>query len=412
MNYSLQLFSILLFTFSLLACGGGGDSNNPTPSSTAPSSTTASAARSSLASSSTATSGSSAASSLMVALKTQTTMPVGVAVDAANETYNIFNSPAQQLVVKHHFSQLTAGNIMKMSYLHPQEISFTYTNADALVDFASDNGMSVHGHALIWHSDYQVPAWMKNYVGDKAAWLAMLKNHVKTITTYYSTNYPGKVVSWDVVNEALEDDGTYRNSIFFQKTDDDYIEQAFFSAREGDANAVLYYNDYNIEADPEKMATLKNMLDDFIARNVPIDGVGFQMHILMESPSIATITAAFQKIVDLNLKVKITELDIPINNPYNSGYPGNAKTTLTTELALAQKKRYCEVVKAYLDTVPTELRGGVTVWGVSDPSSWLISFLFKNAHDDWPLLFDANYKEKPALKGVADALSGQACTDQ
>lgn len=403
MNHIVQLCSISLLAVALTACGGGG-SNKPKSSISASSRAPSSSALSSIAPSS----ASSVAASLSVALKTLTTIPIGVAVNAANETYNILDSTAQQRVVKHHFNQLTAGNIMKMSYLHPEENSFTYTNADALITFASDNSMSVHGHALIWHSDYQVPSWMKNYPGDKTAWLAMLETHVNTIAAYYS----GKVTSWDVVNEAINDGGGYRNSIFYQKTGADYIEQAFINANAGDSSADLYYNDYNIEADTNKMSTLTTMLDDFITREVPIDGVGFQMHIYMDYPSIATIKAAFQKIVDRDLKVKITELDIPINNPYSSDYPGNVKTTLTTELALAQKKRYCDVVTAYLETVPADLRGGVTIWGVNDPSSWLISFLFDNEHDDWPLLFDANYNEKPALQGVADALNGQPCTNQ
>lgn len=401
MNHITQLLSISLFAVALTACGGGGSSKNK-------SSPASSRALSSIAPSSIAAPTSSAAASLSVPLRTLTTMPIGVAVNAATENYNIFDSTAQQRVVKHHFNQLTAGNIMKMSYLHPEENSFTYTNADALIAFASDNGMSVHGHALIWHSDYQVPNWMKNYAGDKTAWLAMLKTHVNTIATYYS----GDVASWDVVNEAINDGGGYRDSIFYQKTGADYIEQAFINANEADSTADLYYNDYNIEADTNKMSTLTTMLDDFTTRAVPIDGVGFQMHIYMDYPSIDTIKAAFKKIVDRNLKVKITELDIPINNPYSSDYPGNVKTTLTAALALSQKQRYCEVVTAYLQAVPPNLRGGVTVWGVTDPSSWLISFLFDNKHDDWPLLFDANYNEKPALQGVADALSGQACTIQ
>jgi endo-1,4-beta-xylanase len=132
----------------------------------------------------------------------------------------------------------------------------------------------------------------------------------------------------------------------------------------------------------------------------------------MDYPSVSTISAAFKRAVDRNLKVKITELDIPINNPFSQQYQaGDIKRELTPALALAQKKRYCEVVKAYMDTVPAQLRGGVTVWGVSDPSSWLIADLFKNAHADWPLLFDGAYKQKPALQGVADGLSGRACTN-
>ncbi|MDQ1920378.1 endo-1,4-beta-xylanase [Massilia pseudoviolaceinigra] len=336
------------------------------------------------------------------------TFPVGVSVAYGNEAFSYTNSPAQQAVIKTHFSQLTAGNIMKMSYLHPAQDTYNFTQADDFLKFARDNGKTLHAHALIWHSDYQVPAFMKNYQGDKAAWLAMLKTHVQTITRHFS----GKVASWDVVNEAINDGGGYRNSIFYQKTGADYIEQAFINARAVDKKADLYYNDYNIEADAAKLQTLTEMLDGFKARSVPISGVGFQMHIYMDYPSVSTISAAFKRAVDRNLKVKITELDIPINNPFSPPYQaGDIKRELTPALALAQKKRYCEVVKAYMDTVPARLRGGVTVWGVSDPSSWLISDLFKNAHADWPLLFDGAYQQKPALRGVADGLSGKACTN-
>lgn len=336
------------------------------------------------------------------------TFPVGVSLSYGNEAYSYGSSAAQQAVIKTHFSQLTAGNIMKMSYLHPSQDTFTFTQADDFLKFATDNGKTLHGHTLIWHSDYQVPAFMKTFQGDKAAWLAILKTHVQTIAAHFS----GKVASWDVVNEALNDGGGYRNSIFYQNTGADYIEQAFINARSADPVADLYYNDYNIEADAAKLQTLTTMLDGFAARSVPISGVGFQMHIFMDYPSIATISASFKKIVDRNLKVKISELDIPINNPYSAAYQaGDIKLTLTTDLALAQKKRYCDVVKAYMDTVPPQLRGGVTVWGVSDPSSWLISALFNNTHTDWPLLFDANYVGKPALRGVADAFTGKVCTN-
>lgn len=341
-------------------------------------------------------------------LKASAPFPIGVAVSAGNERASLLSTPAQQAVVTKHFSQLTAGNIMKMSYLHPEPDTYTFGQADALVKFALDNGMTMHGHALVWHSDYQVPAFMKNFSGDKAAWLSMLGSHVQNVAGHFA----GRLASWDVVNEAIADGGGYRNSLFYQKMGTDYLDRAFIAARAADPAVDLYYNDYNIEADAAKLKTMTEMLDGFKARSVPITGVGFQMHIYMDYPSIATISAAFKQVVDRNLKVKITELDIPINNPYSGAYTsGDVKTTYTLALGLAQKKRYCEVVKAYMDTVPARLRGGVTVWGVDDPSSWLMQQLFNNRHDDWPLLFDAQYRDKPALRGVADGLTGKACTN-
>ena len=388
-----------LFCILLTACGGGGGGSSSTSPATQPPGTQPPP---------TQPPATTAYDAQVANLSALASFPIGVALPAGGEANSITSTPTHQAVVKRHFNQLTAGNIMKMSYLHPAADTYIYAQADAFVKFAADNGIKVHGHALIWHSDYQVPAFMKTFSGDKTAWLNMLRTHVRTIATHFA----GKVSSWDVVNEALNDGGGYRNSLFYQKTGADYIEQAFINARAADPTADLYYNDYNIEWDSAKLKTLTEMVDGFKARAVPINGVGFQMHINLDSPSIGTLSAAMKQVVDRGLKVKITELDIPINNPYSAAYrAGDIKTTYTLELGLAQKKRYCEVVKAYLDTVPAHLRGGVTVWGLDDPSSWLIQAAFNNAHQDWPLLFDGQLRDKPALRGVADALTGKPCTN-
>jgi endo-1,4-beta-xylanase len=297
-----------------------------------------------------------------------------------------------------------------MKYLHPDTDTYTFADADALVAYAAANGIAVHAHTLVWHSDYQVPDFMKNFSGDKAAFLALLDEHVAKVAGHFA----GKVASWDVVNEALSDGGGYRtDSVFYKKAGGpEYIERAFVAARKADPNALLYYNDYSTEGGNQaKLDTLNTMLDGFKARKVPIDGVGFQMHIYADWPSPADFAKAFKTVVDRGLKVKISELDIPINNPYSAAYRGgDVKTEYTLALGLQQKKRYCEVIKAYLDAVPAAQRGGVVVWGVDDPGSWLIQQLFQGKHQDWPLLFDKDYHDKPALRGVADALQGKACT--
>jgi endo-1,4-beta-xylanase len=121
-----------------------------------------------------------------------------------------------------------------------------------------------------------------------------------------------------------------------------------------------------------------------------------------------------KKVVDKGLKVKITELDIAINQPYCDNYPANKVSTFTQNVAFAQKKKYCEVVKAYLDTVPADKRGGITVWGSNDGATWLDDLYktqFNNEKISWPLLFDAQYNDKPALRGFADGLLGTACTN-
>ena len=329
-------------------------------------------------------------------LKTLASFPIGVAVNAGFENNSIINSSTsaqQQSVVFPNLNQLTAGNIMKMGYLHPSEGSFTFGQADELVAFAASNGMGVHGHTLIWHADYQVPAFMKSYSGDFAA---MLKNHVQTIVTHFR----GKVVSWDVVNEALADDGEptlangLRSTVFSQRMGVDFIDQAFTNARAMDPLVDLYYNDYNIEAGSQKTRNMLALVDGMRSRGVPITGVGFQMHVLIDWPSISAIESSLKAVADRGLKVKITELDVSMKNTYSS---------FTLEAAERQKQRYHDIVAAYLRAVPAAQRAGITVWGVWDADSWIN----EPNRPDWPLLFDAGFNAKPALQGFKDALLGR-----
>ncbi len=336
----------------------------------------------------------------MVGLKTLADFPIGVAVNAGNEANSIINSATsaqQQAAVLPHFDQVTAGNIMKMSYLHPSENTYSFTQADELVNFASARGMTMHAHTLIWHSDYQVPTFMKNYSGDFSA---MLKTHVQTVASHFA----GKVDSWDVVNEALAEDGDasavngYRNSVFYQKLGAAFIDQAFINTRAVDPVADLYYNDFNIENNGTKTTNLLAMIDGMKARNIPITGVGFQMHVLLDWPTTSTIESTMRAVASRGLKVKITELDVRVNNIYNASAP--KYTSLTAEAAALQKQRYSAIVAAYLRAVPAAQRGGITVWGVWDTDSWLNT----PTEPDWPLLFDANFQAKPALQGFVDAL--------
>ena len=341
--------------------------------------------------------------------------PIGAAVtNNDGPSFNILTNASEQALVEKHFDEMTAGNIMKMSYLQPTQGNFTFNNADAFVDYAKSKNINIHGHALLWHADYQVPNFMKNWSGSAADFLTAVENHVTTIVDHYEAK--GNLVSWDVVNEALND-GSPSNfrtdSALYTKSGNSavYIEKAFQAARAADANVTLYYNDYNIDQNNAKTTKLIEMITDFQSRNIPIDGVGFQMHVFMDYPSIANISAAMKKVVDKGLKVKITELDVAVNNPYSGGWPGNKITSFTNTVAQAQKKRYCEIVKAYLDTVPANQRGGITVWGTTDANTWLTTAVsaYNGEAIAWPLLFDNNYNDKPALRGFADALQGTAC---
>ena len=178
-----KLLLTCLFSAYLTACGGSSGSDGPSGNQNS-----SKASSSSVASSPASSSSSSAIN--VTSLAALADFPVGVAVSAGNETLSILkqndNGAAQREVVETHFSEMVAGNIMKMSYLHPQENTYTFEQADALIDYAQSQGIEMHGHALVWHPDYQVPGWMKNYAGDKAAWLAMIAEHSTKIAEHFA----------------------------------------------------------------------------------------------------------------------------------------------------------------------------------------------------------------------------------
>ncbi|UTF61847.1 endo-1,4-beta-xylanase [Gilvimarinus sp. DA14] len=433
MKTNLKPITLLVLAAALTACGGGSGGGTTTPPASSSSSSSVESSSSSSSSSVESSSSSSSTSSSVssdgpIAIEpdfdlyaiTPSDFPVGVAVSAANENYSIFNhsdAAERQSVISRHFSQLTAGNIMKMSYLHPQEDTFTFGDADQLVGFAATNGMTVHGHALVWHSGYQVPDFMNNYDGDFAA---MLSDHVTGVVEHFETEFPGVVTSWDVVNEAVDQgagDG-FRRSVFYNELPPasegeipEYLKVAFQAARDAAPDVDLYYNDYDNTANETRLnKTLQ--IAEALNEEGTIDGVGFQMHVYMTYPSLSHFENAFQQVVDLGLKVKITELDVAVVNPYGGG-GAPALPEYDEQLADEQKQRFCEITQVYLDTVPANLRGGFTVWGLTDDESWLMN-QFANAaganYDDvWPLLFNANLSAKPALQGVADAFTGQGC---
>ncbi|MGH8223731.1 MAG: endo-1,4-beta-xylanase [Woeseiaceae bacterium] len=318
--------------------------------------------------------------------------PVGVAVPAAPWPNDLLKSPERQALVEHHFSSLTAENIMKMSYLQPERGRFMFEHADALVDYARRHGMLMHGHALVWHR--QAPEWMNRFEGSRQEFIEILEAHVQIVAGHFA----GRLASWDVVNETFQDgDPTeYRRTIWLENIGPEYIELAFRAARRADPHADLYYNDYDISGaeGPGKLDRILRMLDDFKARDVPIDGIGFQMHIDTDEPDPQAMREAFLKAVGRGLKVRISELDVSVNQ-------SGEYAALTPELAQRQRRRYAEVVRIYKGTVPDELRGGLTVWGITDGDSWIPGF---RNRPDWPLLFDAEFRPKPALRGLAEGL--------
>lgn len=314
--------------------------------------------------------------------KAADTFLVGVAVQSGKLTGQYDENYQKE------FSSITAEWEMKMNVMHPSEDTFDFGPADAIVNYGETNGINVHGHSLIWHNS--TPDWVKNFAGTDQEFEDMIEDYITTVVS----RYKGKITSWDVVNEALEDNtGNLRNSIYRQKMGDDYIAKCYQFVRAADPDVLIFYNDYNMITDQTKQDAVFTMVDDFIARNIPIDGVGFQMHISHDYPSKEDIQKATDRIVERNLKVHFSELDVRAN-------PNKDLSNLTSERSLSQKAKVKEVVEVY-NGIPNDNKYALTVWGLKDSESWLLNFY---GHMDWPLLFDGNYNKKDAYYGFLEGL--------
>ncbi|MFI8303073.1 endo-1,4-beta-xylanase [Streptomyces sp. NPDC085927] len=268
------------------------------------------------------------------------------------------------------FNSVTPENEMKWDALEPSRGSFSFGNADRIVNHARGRGMAVRGHTLVWHS--QLPGWVSGL--GTADLRSAMNNHITQVMTHYR----GQIHSWDVVNEAFQDgnSGARRSSPFQDRLGNGFIEEAFRTARTADPNAKLCYNDYNTDGVNAKSNAVYNLVRDFKSRGVPIDCVGFQSHFNSASPVPSDYRANLQRFADLGVDVQITELDIEGSGTTQATHYGNVVTAC---LAVSR----CT---------------GITVWGIPDKYSWRAS--------GTPLLFDDNYTKKPAYHAVLSALGG------
>jgi endo-1,4-beta-xylanase len=284
-------------------------------------------------------------------------------------------------VLGRHFNYLTAEFEMKWDAIERTRGSNNFAAGDAIVAFGQANGMQIKGHALIWHGS--VPAWLPALPA--ADFRAAFEAHIRSVGEHFR----GRVVAWDVVNEAIADDGPgLRDTVFRQKLGDQYIADAFRLARQADPQALLFYNDYGGEGLSAKSDRIFSLVQGLRAQGVPIDGVGLQMHVNATSaPSDANIAANMRRLAALGLFVNISEMDVRIRD-----VPGTTPTRLDV-----QKSVYHSIV----GICAAEPRcDAVTFWGFTDAYSWIDA---QYGADD-PLIFDEQYAVKPAYYGVLDAL--------
>lgn len=316
------------------------------------------------------------------------------------------DTAAQPFIAKE-FNTVTGENCMKWERIHPEPGKYDFALADTMVAFALRNNIAVIGHTLVWHA--QTPAWVfQDSLGNpltRDALLERLREHITTVVG----RYKGKVKGWDVVNEAVNDDGSIRQTKWLQIIGEDYIEKAFQFAHDADPDAELYYNDYNNE-ERVKRAGVIPIIRNLQEKGIRIDGVGIQGHWHLESPDFAIVDESISEYAALGMQVMITEMEINVLptpawlygadiskigeykdslNPYVEGLPDSVQTMLTD--------RYTELFSLLLKHRESVSR--VTFWGVHDGYSWKNGWPIPG-RTNYPLLFDRNYEPKPAYYAV------------
>jgi endo-1,4-beta-xylanase len=305
-------------------------------------------------------------------------------------------------LIKQQFNAVTPENCMKAEIIQPGWDKYDFDLADKLVAFAKKNNIKVNAHNLIWHS--QLPAFM-HHMQSADSVRQYFVNHI----TKVASRYDGKVYSWDVVNEALNEDGTLRKDIFLDKLGDNYVIEAFRLAQKAAPHTKLYYNDYNIEQ-PKKRAGAIALIKKIQAAGVRIDGVGIQGHWKAGAVPMADIEESIKEFSALGIEVMFTELDLSVlPSPWDKvtadvsqTAQGSAKMNPYTK-ALPDSMQQV-LAKSYADLFTLFMKyrkqiGRVTFWGVNDGQSWLNGFPIRG-RTNYPLLFDRNFKPKVAFYSV------------
>ncbi|WP_226012224.1 endo-1,4-beta-xylanase [Halomicrobium salinisoli] len=304
-------------------------------------------------------------------------------IGAAIDSDALRSDPSYWRTASNEFNAVTPENALKMGPLRPSRDTYDFGDADAVVDFGDRNDMYVRGHVLVWHN--QKPDWFQawDYTDDQLR--EFLREHVHTV----AGRYHGRIDAWDVVNEAVADDGSMRDTVWYDALGEDYLADAFRWADEV-SDADLYYNDYGADAINEKSDAIYDLLERLLDRGAPVDGVGLQMHALGDHPDPDSVAENIRRFQDLGLDVQITEMDVAFHADDPPANPDEVQAEFYRDVIAACRDADC-------DTVVT--------WGVHDASTWLRTFRdFSDRFTGDPLLFDDRYDEKPAYDAVKGAL--------
>jgi endo-1,4-beta-xylanase len=335
---------------------------------------------------------------------------IGVALNQAQSDGE--DEAALQLALRQ-FDSLSPENLLKWGPVHPEPGRYVFEPADRYVALGRQQGMFVVGHVLVWHQ--QTPAWVFAGVDgqplDRATALARMKSHIEAVVG----RYRGKIGGWDVVNEALEEDGSLRPTPWLKAIGEDYVARAFELAHAADPDAELYYNDYNLWKPAKREGALR-LVARLRAEGLRVDGIGEQGHWGIDDPPLAAIDETLAAIKAAGVRPLLTELDMDVlprdpdmwgadlakkdrikaaTNLYTQGLPEAMQEKLA--------RRYADVFRLFLKHEV----GRVTFWGVTDAHSWLDDFPIRG-RTNHPLLWDRDGREKPAFGAVVEVLRSHA----
>lgn len=293
------------------------------------------------------------------------------------------DDPYVQLL-KSEFNTVVAENVMKPEFLEPVRGKFTFGLADQLVRFAEQNNMKVRGHCLVWHK--QIPKWMNNDSLSREQMLKILKNYITTVVSHFK----GKIMTWDVLNEAIDvkEKNNLRKTVWLKTIGPDYIDSVFVWAHRADPSAKLFYNDYDAEGMNKKSNAVYQLVKNLKKKGIPINGVGLQCHFHLGEIDFNGIKQNMQRLAKLGLQTQITECDISM--------PLHQETKENLD---KQAKAYGKLLNICLHNKNCT---AFMVWGFTDRYSWIPRF--SNNTRGHALLFDKNYKKKPAFFEVLDVL--------
>ena len=282
------------------------------------------------------------------------------------------------------FSMLTPENAMKFGPLHPEPDHYNFRDADDIVAFAKANAMQVRAQPLVWH--VELPRWLTEGSFSRDALISILRQHIRTV----AGRYRGQVDSWDAVNEAVDEDGSLRDTIWLKRIGPDYLDLAFRWAHETDPDARLFYNDFGGEGLGRKSDAIYALVQGLQKRGVPIHGVGLQLHVSLDSlPPLRDVAANMNRLAALGLEVHITELDVRIKGP------------ATEEKLAAQARIYRDLLGVCLSAQNCK---AFMLWGFTDRHSWIPQFFSGSGA---ALIFDESYRLKPAYHALVDVLMGR-----